>query len=233
MLSSIIIWGLAIFGSVNGRFGMVGELYADESLATDEYVESVAARMHIAPDEVTPMDDSLLASVGNAISPVFLPLGFGSWKPAVATVTGLVAKEEVVSTFGVLYNYDDHDGEDELEENGRQIWGNVRKDFESFSDGHGRLAAFAFMIFNLLCAPCFAAMGAIKREMNNGKWTAFAIGYMCVFAYGAGLVVYQLGLAGSGALNPLGMVASVAILGFVGYMLFVKKYQEADELLVR
>jgi ferrous iron transport protein B len=89
------------------------------------------------------------------------------------------------------------------------------------------------MIFNLLCAPCFAAMGAIKREMNNGKWTAFAIGYMCVFAYGAALVIYQLGLAGSGAMNPIGMVCAVAILCFVGYMLFVKKYQEADRLLVK
>jgi ferrous iron transport protein B len=149
----------------------------------------------------------------------------------VATVTGLVAKEEVVSTFGVLYNYDT-DSED-WDDEGSPVWANVKADFESFSGGHGQLAAFAFMIFNLLCAPCFAAMGAIKREMNNGKWTAIAIGYMCVFAYGAALVVYQLGLATSGAINPVGMIAAIAVLAFVCYMLFIKKYQEADKLLVK
>ncbi|MEE1159851.1 MAG: nucleoside recognition domain-containing protein, partial [Atopobiaceae bacterium] len=100
----------------------------------------------------------------------------------------------------------------------------------AFSGGHGQLAAFAFMIFNLLCAPCFAAMGAIKREMNNGKWTAFAIGYMCLFAYCTGMTVYQIGLAVAGAVNPVGLVAAVAVLGFAAYMLFIKKYQEADRL---
>jgi ferrous iron transport protein B len=179
------------------------------------------------------MDDSILADFGSAVSPIFAPLGFGSWKPTVATVTGLVAKEEVVSTFGVLYNYDDQGGEAELSEEGDEIWGNVSADFNAFSGGHGQLAAFAFMIFNLLCAPCFAAMGAIKREMNNGKWTAIAIGYMCVFAYAAALVVYQLGLAVSGASNMIGLICAAAILCFVGYMLFVKKYQEADRLLVK
>ena len=231
LLSSIVIWFLSSFGTVNGRFGMVDSLYEDESVATEEYVESVAARRGIPADEVSPMDDSILANVGSVVSPVFSPLGFGSWKPTVATVTGLVAKEEVVSTFGVLYNYDDRDGEAELSEEGDEIWDNVHADFESFSGGHGQLAAYAFMIFNLLCAPCFAAMGAIKREMNNGKWTAFAIGYMCLFAYCVGLVVYQLGLAVSGAPNPVGLAAAVGILGFVGYMLFVKKYGEEAELL--
>ena len=178
------------------------------------------------------IDDSLLAGFGNTFAPIFKPLGFGAWKPAVTCVTGLVAKEEVVSTFAVLYNYDDQDGEAELSEEGDEIWDRVASDFEAFSGGHGQLAAFAFMIFNLLCAPCFAAMGAIKREMNNGKWTAFAIGYMCVFAYATGLVVYQIGLAAAGALNPIGVVAAACVLGFVGYMLFVKKYQEADRLLV-
>jgi ferrous iron transport protein B len=209
---------------------MVDDLYGDETIATEEYVQSVAERRGISADEVAPMDDSILADFGSAVSPIFAPLGFGSWKPTVATVTGLVAKEEVVSTFGVLYNYDDQDGEAELSEEGDEIWSNVKADFESFSGGHGQLAAFAFMIFNLLCAPCFAAMGAIKREMNNGKWTAFAIGYMCLFAYCAGLVVYQLGLAASGAVNPVGLVAAVGVLGFAGYMLFVKKYHEASEL---
>ncbi len=231
LLSSIVIWGLSSFGTVNGRFGMVDDLYEDETLVTDEYIEKVAARNNIPVDEVNPMDDSILAGMGNTFAPIFKPLGFGSWKPAVATVTGLVAKEEVVSTFAVLYNADTE--AEDWDDEGSPIWPNVQADFESFSGGHGQLAAFAFMIFNLLCAPCFAAMGAIKREMNNGKWTAFAIGYMCLFAYAAGLVVYQLGLAGSGAMNPVGMIAAVAILGFVCYMLFVKKYQEADRLLVK
>ncbi|MBR3159158.1 MAG: ferrous iron transport protein B [Atopobiaceae bacterium] len=230
LLSSIVIWALSGFGTVNGTFGMVDDLYEDETLVTDEYIESVAARMGVTPDEVSPMDDSILAGIGNAFAPIFTPLGFASWKPAVATVTGLVAKEEVVSTFGVLYNYDTES--DDWDDEGSPIWANVKADFESFSNGHGQLAAFAFMIFNLLCAPCFAAMGAIKREMNNGKWAAFAIGYMCLFAYCAAMVVYQLGLAVAGAMNPLGMVVSIAVLGFVGYMLFVKKYEEAEELLV-
>ncbi|MDO4796527.1 MAG: ferrous iron transporter B, partial [Coriobacteriales bacterium] len=232
LLSSVIIWCLSSFGVVNGQFGMVDEMYEDETLVTEEYVESVAARMGIPADEVNAMDDSLLAGFGSAFAPVFKPLGFGSWKPAVATVTGLVAKEQVVSTFAVLYNYDDQDGEAELSEEGEEIWDRVAADFNAFSGGHGQLAAFAFMVFNLLCAPCFAAMGAIKREMNNGKWTAFAIGYMCVFAYCAGLVVYQIGRAAAGALNPVGIAIAAAMLCFAGYMLFVKKYQEADRLLV-
>jgi ferrous iron transport protein B len=228
LISSVVIWGLKSFGTVNGQFGMVDALYEDESVATEEYVESVAARMGVPADEVAPMDDSLLAGFGNTFAWVFRPLGFGSWKPAVASVTGLVAKEEVVSTFAVLYNADTES--EEWDDEGSPIWGNVAADFEAFSDGHGQLAAFAFMIFNLLCAPCFAAMGAIKREMNNGKWTAFAIGYMCVFAYGAGLVVYQLGLAAMGAANPVGLVGAIAVLVFVAYMLFVKRYHEADRL---
>ncbi|MBE6480341.1 MAG: ferrous iron transporter B, partial [Olsenella sp.] len=191
----------------------------------------VAARMGISADEVSPMDDSILAGVGNTFAPIFKPLGFGSWKPAVATVTGLVAKEEVVSTFAVLYNADTE--ADDWDDEGSPIWANVSADFDAFSGGHGQLAAFAFMIFNLLCAPCFAAMGAIKREMNNGKWTAFAIGYMCLFAWCAALVVYQLGMAISGAPNMLGLIAAAVVLVFVCYMLFVKKYQEADKLLVK
>ncbi len=230
LLSSIVIWGLSNFGTVNGRFGMLAELYEDEELVTDEYIESVAARTGISPEEVNPMDDSILAAVGNTVAPVFAPLGFGSWKPAVATITGLVAKEEVVSTFGILYNYDveSEDWDDE----GSPVWENVRADFESFSNGHGQLAAYAFMIFNLLCAPCFAAMGAIKREMNNGKWALFAIGYMCAFAYCTSLAVYQIGLMAAGALNPVGLAASAVVLGFAIYMLFVKKYQEADRLVM-
>ncbi len=229
LLSSIIIWALSSLGSVNGKFGMVDELYEDEDLVTEEYVEMVADRMGIEPDEVTPMDDSLLAGVGNAVSVIFKPLGFGSWRPTVATVTGLVAKEEVVGTFGVLYNYDDADGEEELEENGDQIWDNVAADFNAFSGGHGMLAAFAFMIFNLLCAPCFAAMGAIKREMNNAKWTWFAIGYMCVFAYVIALIVYQLGLAFTGGIQIAGLIVAIVLLLALLYMLF-RPYKEATRL---
>ncbi len=230
LLSSVIIWFFSNFGFVNGTFGMVGDLYEDQAIVTDEYLESVAGRRGVSVDEVNPMDDSLLADFGSTFAPVFSPLGFGSWKPAVATVTGLVAKEEVVSTFGVLYNYDTE--AEDWDDEGSPIWKNVRADFESFSGGYGQIAAFAFMIFNLLCAPCFAAMGAIKREMNNGKWTAIAIGYMCVFAYGAGLVTYQIGRAAAGSPLPLGVAAAVCILGFVAYMLFVKKYQEPDRLTV-
>ena len=233
LLSSIIIWALSSLGSVNGTFGMVDDLYEDEALVTDEYVETVAERMGIPADEVTPMDDSILAGVGNFVSPIFKPLGFGSWKPTVATVTGLVAKEEVVATFGVLYNYDDEDGEAELSEEGDEIWDRVAEDFDSFSGGHGKLSAFAFMIFNLLCAPCFAAMGAIRREMNSPKWTWFAIGYMCVFAYVAALIVNQLGLLFAGAVNIAGLIAAVILFAVIVYMLFIKKYQEADRLTVK
>ena len=233
VIASIIIWGLSSLGVVNGHFGMVDDLYADEAIVTTEYQQQVADRMGIPVDEVTPMDDSLLAGVGNTVSPIFDPLGFGSWKPTVATVTGLVAKEEVIGTFGVLYNYDDQDGEAELSEEGDEIWANVAADFNAFSGGFGALAAFAFMIFNLLCAPCFAAMGAIRREMNSGKWTGFAIGYMCVFAYCVALIVYQVGRAIAGAPNPIGLAVAIALIVFAIYMLFIKKYKEADKLTVK
>ena len=231
VISSIIIWGMSSFGTVNGQFGMVDELAADETLWTDEYVESVAERMDLEADQVNPMDDSILADVGNFVSPVFKPLGFGAWRPTVATVTGLVAKEEVVSTFGVLYNYEAETEEDELDEEGSQIWSNVEADFNNISGGHGRLAAFAFMIFNLLCAPCFAAMGAIKREMNSAKWTWFAIGYMCVFAYIIALIVYQLGLLFTGAVQIIGLIVAIALLAGLCYMLF-RPYHEAEKLTV-
>ena len=232
LLSSIVIWFLSGFGSVNGRFGMVENLFEDEELVTDEYVATLADRMNIPEEDVTPMDASMLAGVGNAVSPIFRPLGFGSWKPTVATVTGLVAKEEVVGTFGVLYNYDDHGGEDELGEEGEQIWDRVEADFMSFSGGHGKLAAYAFMIFNLLCAPCFAAIGAIKREMNNRKWTWFAIGYQCLFAYAIGLTVFQIGKVFAGGMNVVGLVVAVIIVAAICYQLF-KPYMEAEKLTVQ
>ena len=232
VIASVIIWFLSGFGTVNGRFGMVKELYNDETLVTKEYVSQVAERMNIPEDEVEPMDDSILARVAQPVSFVFKPLGFGDWKPTVATVTGLVAKEEVVGTFGVLYNYDDKDGEEELEENGDQIWDKVAKDFNNFSGGHGKLAAYAFMIFNLLCAPCFAAIGAIKREMNSRKWTWFAICYQCCFAYVIALIVWQLGCAFAGSMNILGLVVAIALLAAICWQLF-KPYKESQKLTVK
>ena len=232
LLSSIIIWALSSLGTVNGKFGMVDDLFEDETLVTDAYVEELAAKRNIAPEDVTAMDDSILAGVGNVIAPIFRPLGFGSWKPSVATITGLVAKEEVVSTFGVLYNYDakaaqavdeetgellfDEDGEpimEELGDEGEGIWDRVAEDYTP-------LSAFAFMLFNLLCAPCFAAMGAIKREMNSAKWTWFAIGYECVFAYVVALITYQLGCLFSGNTNVAGLIVAVILLAAMLYLLF-------------
>ncbi|MBQ9685138.1 MAG: ferrous iron transport protein B [Oscillospiraceae bacterium] len=231
VLASIIIWFLSSFGAVNGRFGMVDALYEDETIATEDYVAQVAERMGVPEDEVTPMDDSILADVAKPVSVIFKPLGFGSWKPTVATVTGLVAKEEVVGTFGVLYNYDDQDGEDELGEEGDQIWDKVEEDFNKFSGGHGQLAAYTFMIFNLLCAPCFAAIGAIKREMNSRKWTWFAIAYQCGFAYVVGLIVWQLGMLFAGSANVLGLIVAAALLALICWQLF-KPYKEANKLTV-
>ena len=232
VVASIVIWFLSGFGTVNGRFGMVKELYNDETVVTKEYVSQVAERMNIPEDEVEPMDDSILARVAQPVSFVFKPLGFGDWKPTVATVTGLVAKEEVVGTFGVLYNYDDKDGEEELEENGDQIWGNVQADFEDFSGGHGKLAAYSFMIFNLLCAPCFAAIGAIKREMNSRKWTWFAIAYQCGFAYVIALIVWQLGSLFAGSAHVVGLIVAVAALACLCWQLF-RPYKESQKLTVK
>ena len=218
VLSAIIIWFLSNVGSVNGKFGMVNNLFEDETVVTDEVISDIAAKMNIPEDEVSPMDASLLAGVGNAASVVFKPLGFGTWKPTVATVTGLVAKEEVVNTFGILYNYDEEATGVELGENGEAIWDRIARDFTPMS-------AFAFMLFNLLCAPCFAAMGAIKREMNNAKWTWAAIGYMCLWAYVVALIAYQFGLAFTGAGFGFGTIIAVALLAGIIYLLFRKGYQ--------
>ena len=219
VISSIIIWFLTAFGSVNGKFGLVDNLFEDETLVTDEYVAELADKMHVDTEDVNAMDASLLAGVGNTFSFVFRPLGFGNWKPAVATVTGLVAKENVVGTFGVLYNYD---GEEELEENGDQIWDRVAADYTP-------IAAFSFMIFNLLCAPCFAAIGAIKREMNNAKWTWAAIGYMTVWAYVLALIVYNLGglILGEVAFG-FGTIVAVILLGTLIYLIFRKGYVASE-----
>ena len=190
LLSSIVLWFLQGYGFENGVFQAVED-----------------------------NNSSLLASIGSGVAIIFAPLGWVgdmAWKATVATVTGLIAKEEVVNTFGVLYQYA---GEADLMEDASGIYAAVGADF-------GAMAAYSFMIFNLLCAPCFAAMGAIKREMNNAKWTLGAIGYMCGFAYVVSLIVFQLGgLATGEASFGLGTVVAVALLAGIVYLLFRKGYQ--------
>ena len=191
LLSSVVLWFLQGFGWEDGGFGMVEN-----------------------------MNNSVLAAIGGVIAYLFVPLGFGNWKAAVATITGLIAKENVVATFGILYNY-----AGELAENGDEIWGLVAADYT-------QLSAYSFMIFNLLCAPCFAAMGAIKWEMNNGKWTAFAIGYMCVFAYAAALIVYRIGLLFTGVFS-IWTVVAIAVLAGMIYLLVRKNPYREDTLTVK
>ena len=185
LLSSIVIWFLQGFGFEGGAFGMVEE-----------------------------QDNSLLAAIGSALCFIFTPLGFGNWRATVATITGLVAKEEVVNTFGILYHFGG-----ELSEAGDEIWSLVAADYTAVS-------AYSFLIFNLLCAPCFAAMGAIKREMNNVKWTLGAIGYMCLWAYVLALIVYQIGGLVTGELTfGIGTVVAAALVVMIIYLLFRKGYQ--------
>ena len=190
LLSAIVLWFLQGFGVEDGSFGMVEDL-----------------------------NNSILAVIGTAIAWIFTPLGWGNWQSAVATITGLIAKENVVSTFGILFG-----GFDEVAENGWQIWANMRQIYTP-------LAAYSFLIFNLLCAPCFAAIGAIKREMNSAKWTWFAIGYQCVFAYAISLVVYQLGMLFTGNGNAVGVIAALLVVAFLAYMLF-RPYKESETLKV-
>ena len=188
LLSAIVLWFLQGFGVENGRFGMVEDL-----------------------------NHSILAVIGSGIAWLFTPLGWGNWQSAVATITGLIAKENVVGTFGVLFG-----GFDEVAENGWQIWANMRDVFTP-------LSAYSFLVFNLLCAPCFAAMGAIKREMNSAKWTFFAIGYQCVFAYAMSLIVYQLGRLFTGNGSVLWSIVAFALVAFILYMLF-RPYEEPSKL---
>ncbi len=197
-LATILIWFLQGFGVENGAFGMVDD-----------------------------MDNSILAKFGNLFAWLFIPLGWGGWKPAVAAVTGLIAKENVVSTFGVLYHF-----AGKLAENGDEIWVNFGKDLASLSGGHAALAGYSYLIFNLLCAPCFAAIGAIKREMNNAKWTWFAIGYQCGFAYIISLIVYQIGLVFAGDINVIGFIAALICLAGLLYMLFRKNKYDDNRLTI-
>ena len=192
LLSTVILWFLQGFGWVDGSFGMLEE------------------------DQ---LNESILASIGNVIAPIFAPLGWGDWKMAVAAVTGLIAKENVVGTFGILFGFG------EVAEDGAEIWGQLAGSMTA-------VAAYSFLVFNLLCAPCFAAMGAIKREMNNAKWFWFAIGYQCILAYIVSMCIYQVGTWITTGVFGIGtVVAIVLIVGFI-YMLF-RPYKESNTLKVK
>ena len=183
LLSTILVWFLSRFGVADGVFRMLEE----------EELES-----------------SILAKVGTAIAWIFSPLGFGTWQATVASFTGLIAKENIVGTMGILYG-------------GTEAYANLAASFSG-------IAAYAFLVFNLLCAPCFAAIGAIRREMNNAGWTWFAIAYQCGFAYAVALMIYQFGGLFTGNVSVIGLIAALAVLGGMIYMLFIKKYKEATKL---
>ncbi len=180
LLSTIVVWFTTYFGFVDGKFTMLSE---------------------------EQIDSSILASIGGAIAWIFAPLGWGNWQAAVASITGLVAKENIVGTMGILYGGDG------------TVYGNIAQVFTQIS-------GYSFLVFNLLCAPCFAAIGAIKREMNNAKWTWFAIGYQCGFAYAISLLVYQFGMIFVGGANVLGVIAAVIVFALMIYMLFRPQKKE-------
>ena len=185
LLSTIFVWFTTYFGWVDGQFQMLSE------------------------DQI---DYSILAAIGGAICWIFAPLGWGNWQATVASITGLVAKENIVGTLGILYGA----GE-----------GTVR---QHIGAAFTPITGYSFLVFNLLCAPCFAAIGAIKREMNNAKWTWFAIGYQCVFAYAVALMINQFGALFTGSVNVIGLIFALLVLAFIIYMLFFKKYTEATRL---
>ena len=184
LLSTIFVWFTTYFGSVDGTFRMLDE---------------------------SEIDHSILAAIGGVIAWIFRPLGWGNWQAAVASITGLVAKENIVGTLGILYG------------------GGELTVYQALGQAFNGISGYSFLVFNLLCAPCFAAIGAIKREMNNAKWTWFAIGYQCGFAYVVALMINQFGNAFTGSLNVLGLIAAIAALALIVYMLF-KPYKEATKL---
>ena len=184
LLSTIFVWFTTYFGWVDGTFQMLSE------------------------DQI---DSSILAKIGNLIAWIFIPLGWGNWQATVASITGLVAKENIVGTLGILYGGGD-----------LTVYQNIAAAFTG-------ITGYSFLVFNLLCAPCFAAIGAIKREMNNAKWTWFAIGYQCGFAYLIALMINQFGNAFTGSLNVIGLIAAIVVLAGMIYMLF-KPYKEAAKL---
>ena len=179
LLSTVVLWFLQGFGFENGGFGIIENA-----------------------------DNSILAYIGKPIAWIFIPLGFGFWQAAVATITGLIAKENIVATFGVLYSAA------EVAENGSEIWALLSTDFSSS-------AALAFLVFNLLCAPCFAAIGAIRREMNSTRWTLFAVGYQTLLAYATSLVIYNLGSLIEGVVNPLTVIGSIASAGVIALVVYL------------
>ena len=185
LLSTIFVWFTTYFGWVDGQFQMLSE------------------------DQI---DYSILAAIGGAICWIFAPLGWGNWQATVASITGLVAKENIVGTLGILYGA----GEG-------TVWQHIGAAFTP-------ITGYSFLVFNLLCAPCFAAIGAITREMNNAKWTWFAIGYQCVFAYAVALMINQFGALFTGSVNVIGLIFALLVLAFIIYMLFFKKYTEATRL---
>ncbi len=182
LLSTIVVWFTSFFGFTADGFRM---------LADDE------------------LDLSILARIGNLIAWIFAPLGWGTWQAAVASITGLVAKENIVGTMGILYGSGD-----------ATVW-------QALAQAFNGITGYSFLVFNLLCAPCFAAIGAIKREMNNPRWTWFAIGYQCGFAYLVALMINQFGKLFTGKVNIIGLVFALASLALIVYMLFIKKYKEA------
>lgn len=184
LLSTIVVWFTTYFGVVDGAFRMLAE------------------------DEI---DHSILAVIGSGIAWIFKPLGWGNWQAAVASITGLVAKENIVGTMGILYG------------------GGDATVYQALAGAFTGISGYSFLVFNLLCAPCFAAIGAIKREMNNAKWTWFAIAYQCVFAYAIALMVNQFGLLFTGSVNVIGLIFAIAVLAAMVYMLF-KPYKEATKL---
>ena len=188
LLSTIVVWFLSFFGWTEDGFRM---------LAEDE------------------LDLSILAAVGKAVAWIFAPLGFGTWQATVASVTGLVAKENIVGTMGILYG------------------AGALPVYQSLAQAFSPVAGYAFLAFNLLCAPCFAAIGAIRREMNSAKWTWFAIAYQCGFAYAVALMINQFGNLFAGNGNVIGVIAALVILCAMIYMLFIKKYSEAKTLNVK
>ena len=189
LLSTIVIWFASYFGWVDGQFRMLDDME---------------------------LEHSILAAIGNAIAWIFIPLGWGDWRSAVAAVTGLVAKENVVGTFGILYGFA------EVAEDGAEFWGTLAGSMTA-------VAAYSFLVFNLLCAPCFAAMGAIKREMNNAKWFWFAIGYQTILAYCTSLCIYQIGtLITTGSFGIFTVVAFLLVILFL-YLLF-RPYKESETL---
>lgn len=192
LLSTIVLWFLMNFGWADGSFGML---------------------------EAEQLNDSILAAIGGVIAPIFKPLGWGDWKMAVAAVTGLIAKENVVGTFGILFGFA------EVAEDGAEIWGQL-------ASSMSMIAAYSFLVFNLLCAPCFAAMGAIKREMNNAKWFWFAIGYQTILAYVVSLCIYQIGSLFTTGAFGIGTIVAVIFVAIFVYLL-VRPYKESKTLNVK